>query len=550
MPEVAFDVRWPDGKLQQCVSPSRSIEAVLAPGARYSVEEFVRRSGDALRLGSERVRQKYGFHCTAAAAEIQAIEQRAQRFSGDGAGDVVVVERVGRQAVSAARPRPVGGHHDVIVVGGGQAGLSASWYLQQAGLDHLVLERSRAFSAWKDERWDAFCLVTPNWQCQLPGGFGYDGDDPDGFMVRDEITDYLDRFRASFDPPVIEGVTVTRISRAGAPAAGIAAVEMSDDGTVSADSSAAGPFVVETTAGTATADQIVLAVGGYHVPAVPRIAEGLPSWVTQVHSQQYRNADVLPDGAVLVVGSGQSGAQIAEDLHLSGRQVHLAVGDAPRVARFHRGRDVVAWLHDMGHYDLSIDEHPEGSAARKEANHYVTGRDGGRDIDLRKFASEGMGLHGRLLSVADGTIAFSDDLALRLDAADATYNRINAGIDRWIAANGVDTPPAEPYVAEWQPEPGPSSLDLVGDEIRTVIWATGFRPDWSWVDLPFLDATGYPAHDRGVIAAVPGLHVLGLPWLHTWGSGRFASIDRDARHLIGHVAAKSGVRGSSPQATA
>lgn len=517
MPEVAFDIRWPDGTLQRCMSPSRSIEAALTPGARYPVDEFVRRSGDALRLGSERVRQRYGFHCTAAAAEIAEIERQAQRLARRSQQDVVVVERMAR-GDGMRRGSAVGGHHQVVIVGGGQAGLSASWYLAQHGVEHLVLERSRAFSAWKDERWDAFCLVTPNWQCQLPG-HPYDGDDPDGFMVRDEITAYLDRFLESFDPPLIEGVTVTRVTRTG------------DDG----------PFTIDTSAGSLTADQLIIATGGYHVPAVPAIAGELPSWVTQVHSQQYRNAGVLPDGAVLVVGSGQSGAQIAEDLHLAGRQVHLAVGDAPRVARFHRGRDVVAWLHDMGHYDLPIDEHPEGSAARKEANHYVTGRDGGRDIDLRQFATEGMRLHGRLTAVDGTALAFAGDLAQRLDAADATYARINASIDRWIDEQGIDAPPAEPYAPCWAPEPGPTAVDLERDGIRTVLWATGFRPNWSWVQLPWLDESGYPAHERGVVASVPGLHVLGLPWLHTWGSGRFAAIDRDAAHLTAQVVARAGV---------
>ena len=148
-------------------------------------------------------------------------------------------------------------------------------------------------------------------------------------------------------------------------------------------------------------------------------------------------------------------------------------------------------------------------------------------------------LDRRLLEVDGTTLAFKDDLAARLDAADGTYNRINASIDAWIEREGIDAPPAEPYVPTWVPEPGPSSIDLVADEVRTVIWATGFRPNWAWVDLPFLDETGYPAHDRGISTRVPGLHLLGLPWLHTWGSGRFASIDRDARHLITHVAARA-----------
>lgn len=402
----------------------------------------------------------------------------------------------------------------VAVVGGGQAGLAMSWHLQRGGVDHVVLERDRAFHAWREERWDAFTLVTPNFQCRLPG-HPYDGDDPEGFMTKAQIAAYLDRYLARLDPPLFEGVAVTELAQ-------------DEDG-----------FVLDTTAGTLRAEQVVLAVGGYHVPWVPPVT--LPAGVHAVHSRDYRRAGALPEGAVLVVGTGQSGAQIAEDLHLAGRTVHLCVGDAPRCARRYRGRDVVTWLEDMGHYDLPITEHPEGTAARKEANHYVTGRDGGRDLDLRAFAAEGLRLHGRLLGVQDGVARFGEDLRERLDAADATYNRINAGIDRWIAQRGL--PVAEPpsvYTPVWEPPPGPDApLDLGEAGVTSVVWCTGFRPDWSWVSLPFLDDTGSPDHVRGVVRGVPGLHVLGLPWLHTWGSGRFAAIARDAEHLAGHVITRS-----------
>lgn len=412
-------------------------------------------------------------------------------------------------------------HVPVAIVGGGQAGLSLSAELSAAGVGHVVLERERAFHSWRAERWDAFTLVTPNFQCRLPG-FGYDGDDPDGFMARDEIVAWLERFRAQVDPPLLEGVEVTRVTER-------------IDG--------AG-FTLETSAGMLDAGQVVLCVGGYHVPwAPPGAVAGVPEDVVAVHSSAYRAPGELPGGAVLVVGTGQSGAQIAEDLHLAGRQVHLCVGEAPRCARRYRGRDVVAWLEDMGHYDLPIDEHPEGNAARAEANHYVTGRDGGHDLDLRAFAAEGMALHGRLLGIDDGVATFADDLARRLDDADATYDRINAGIDRWIAAQGLDVPePPSTYRPVWTPPPGaPAPLDLRAAGIGSVVWCTGFRPDWSWVAVPFLDADGYPDHERGVGRRTPGLHVLGLPWLHTWGSGRFAAIARDAAHLAAHVTAEARV---------
>jgi putative flavoprotein involved in K+ transport len=411
---------------------------------------------------------------------------------------------------------PLPDHVAVAIVGGGQAGLSMSWNLARLGVEHLVLERSRAFHAWREERWDAFTLVTPNFQCRLPG-HPYAGDEPEGFMPKPEILDYLDGFLRALDPPLREDVAVTRL--------------------------AAGPdggFELATTAGTLSADQVVLAVGGYHTPwAPPAVEAAIPEGIVKLHSNRYRSPAALPEGAVLVVGTGQSGAQIAEDLHLAGRRVHLCVGDAPRCARRYRGRDVVSWLEDMGHYDLPIEEHPEGNDARKEANHYVTGRDGGRDLDLRAFAADGMRLHGLLLAVDDGVATFAGDLCENLDAADATYNRINAGIDRWIDAHDIQTaerPSA--YEPVWQPPPGPPEpLDLAAAGITAVVWCTGFRPDWSWVDVPFLDETGYPEHERGVVGQTPGLYVLGLPWLHTWGSGRFAGVARDAEHVAGQMAA-------------
>lgn len=397
----------------------------------------------------------------------------------------------------------------VAIVGAGQAGLSMSWQLTERGVEHVVIERSRAFHAWHEERWDAFTLVTPNFQCRLPG-HPYAGDEPEGFMGRLEILDYLDGFLRELDPPLHEGVAVTRLGGAGRG------------------------FELETTAGAIAAEQVVIAVGGYHTPWAPPAAQaGIPAAIAQLHSNAYRKPAALPAGAVLVVGTGQSGAQIAEDLHLAGRRVHLCVGGAPRCARTYRGRDVVSWLEDMGHYDLAIEDHPEGNAARKEANHYVTGRDGGRDLDLRAFAAQGMQLHGLLVAIDDGVATFGDDLRKRLDDADATYNRINAGIDRWIAEQGIETADGPSvYEPGWQPPAGPPApLDLAAAGIGSVVWCTGFRPDWSWVDVPFLDETGYPDHHRGVVAPTPGLHVLGLPWLHTWGSGRFASIARDAEHL-------------------
>ncbi|MFF2555095.1 MSMEG_0569 family flavin-dependent oxidoreductase [Nocardia sp. NPDC058058] len=401
-------------------------------------------------------------------------------------------------------------HHDVIVIGGGQAGLSISWHLTRGGVDHVVLERDTIAHEWSDTRWDNFTLVTPNWQCVLPG-YRYDGPDPHGFMARDEVYAWLLGYAQTFDPPVREGVQV-------------------NDLTVSPT----GGFALGTSVGPMHADQVVVAVGGYHIPTIPRFAEKLPAWITQLHSAEYRNADDLPEGAVLVVGTGQSGAQIAEDLHLAGRQVHLAVGNAPRVARFYRGRDCVAWLHDMGHYDIPIQDQPGGLGKRENTNHYVTGRDGGRDIDLRAFARQGMGLYGRLVDINSGTAYFDSSLAASLDSADAVAESIKDSIDAYIAREHLTAPTEPRYTPVWQPDSGATELDLAAHGITSVLWSVGFRTDYRWLRAGVFDGEGHPCHNRGV-TTTSGLYFLGLPWLHTWGSGRFAAIARDAEYLADRI---------------
>ena len=408
-------------------------------------------------------------------------------------------------------------HKDVVVVGGGQAGLAMSWQLTDRGIDHVVFERDTVAHEWADRRWDSFCLVTPNWQCDLPG-FPYAGGDPDGFMVRDEIVAFLRAYRASFDPPVREGVAVTSVRRA-----------------------ADGGFEVATTAGDWHARSVVVATGGYHTPRLPRLADRLPRGVASLHSSAYRSPDALPDGAVLVVGTGQSGAQIVEDLHLAGREVHVAVGSAPRVARRHRGQDVMKWLFDTGYYGMPVHEHSQKERVRLQANHYVTGRDGGHDLDLRAFARAGVTLHGRLLDVDHGQVRFADDLAANLDHADDVYRGINENIDAWIAAQGLDAPPAPPYRPVWEPpadrEP---SLDLVAAGVGAVVWSTGYVSDYGWIEVPAFTGRGYPQHVRGV-SSQPGLYFLGLPWLWSWGSGRFLAVGDDSEFLADRIVASERV---------
>jgi putative flavoprotein involved in K+ transport len=406
-------------------------------------------------------------------------------------------------------------HYSVIVVGGGQAGLSASYCLKERGVDHVLFEKYQIAHSWRTKRWDSFCLVTPNWQCQLPG-YPYPGENPQGFMQKDAIVQYVQSYAASFNAPVREGVTVTSVRKC----------RETDI------------FEVYTSEGEYSADQVVIATGGYHNPRLPTLSERLSDSIVQIHSSEYRNPQSLPAGAVLVVGTGQSGCQIAEDLHLAGKRVHLCVGGAPRSPRRYRGKDVVDWLDQMGYYDLPIEEHPQREKVRTNANHYLTGRDGGREIDLRRFAQEGMQLYGRLNHINGQTLGFCDDLKYNLDKADAVAESIKTSIDKYIEKNQIAAPSDLPYQPVWEP-PAQSMLELdcKTTDIGSVIWCTGYEFDFSWVELPVFDGKGYPGHERGV-TAISGLYFLGLPWLYTWGSGRFSGIARDAIYLADCIAAR------------
>jgi len=404
-------------------------------------------------------------------------------------------------------------HYDVIIVGGGQAGLSVSHCLQKQGINHIIFEKNRIGHSWRNDRWDTFCLVTPNWQCQLPD-FPYPGNDPKGFMLKDEIVEYVEAFAQKVNPPIREGVSVTRVC-----------------------CGQNGQLNVTTSCGEFTADHLVVATGGYDIPIVPDYAHSLPKRIKQIHSIDYRNPEQLPEGEVLVVGTGQSGVQLMEDLHLAGRKVHLAVGSAPRSPRMYRGRETTEWLYDLGFYDLTIDRHPLGDEAKHKTNHFLTGRSGGHEIDLRKFALEGVKLYGSMANIHGTTLEFKPDLTKNLDDADEIYVNIRNDIDRYIADNNIDAPVEPPFRKVWEPEFDPTSIDADKENITSIVWAIGFRPNYRWIELPVFDGRGYPQFDRG-ITHVEGLYFIGLPWLHTWGSGRFLGIADDAHYLANIIHGK------------
>lgn len=409
---------------------------------------------------------------------------------------------------------PVDEHVPVVIVGGGQAGLSVSWFLRRSGIDHVVLEAQTPVHAWHDTRWDTFTLVTPNWHCRLPGQH-YDGPEPDGFMTRDELCAWLRTWVDSFEAPVRTHTRATQVRR------------LDDDHFAVDVEGPDGPYRL-------SCSDVVVATGGYPIPVIPPYARALDPTVHQLHSEEYKKPSDLPEGAVLVVGSGQSGCQIVEDLHLAGRRVHLAVGNAPRVARTYRGRDCMTWLAEMGVYDIGAEEVPGGKVVRDKTNHYVTGRDGGHDIDLRRFAAAGVQLYGHLVDGEGSTLSFAPDLTANLDRADSVHNSICGDIDAYIAGAGIDAPEGSHYTPVWVPESDPTSLDLAAEGITSIVWCIGFRPDYSWIRLPAFDGGGHPMQNRG-LTAVPGLSFIGLPWMHTWGSGRFLGIETDAAYVSDRI---------------
>jgi putative flavoprotein involved in K+ transport len=408
---------------------------------------------------------------------------------------------------------------DTLVIGGGQAGLATSYWLSNAGIEHLVLDgRDRLGGSWPD-RWDSFRLVAPNWTLQLPG-MPYDGPDPDGFLPRDEVVAYVQKYATTIGAPVRLGTTVHRLTAAGER------------------------FVAETGTGAVTARRVVLATGPYQRPKLPPAGKDLSGHVQQVHASEYRRPGQLAGGGVLVVGTGQSGTQIAEELHKAGREVHLAVSMCPGAPRRYRGRDVIHWLAqtflhgaEVGVPFPTVAQLPS-PAARFACDPHLSGQDGGHDINLRQFARNGIRLYGRVESAGGATVHFTDDLDQRLAFADSGFDKeLRPLFDAYIAAAGIDAPPDDrPPYDTYAPETV-TRLDLDAAGVASVVWATGYTLDFGFVDLPIFDEWGYPRHERGVTEH-PGLYAIGLRWLHSEPSSVFAGVGADAAHIVDHLASR------------
>ena len=399
---------------------------------------------------------------------------------------------------------------ETVIIGGGQAGLSVSYFLQQAGREHSVLEKAaQAGNAWRNDRWDSFTLVTPNWSFRLPGG-EYAGDQPDGFLGRDAIVRVFEEYVTRYRLPVEFGVQVE-------------SVEPLDRG-----------YRVVTSRGDFYARNVVVASGLYQKPKIPAFAAGLQDGILQLPSGQYRNPAALPPGAILVAGAGQSGCQIAEELFQSGRQVYLATGKAPRAPRRYRGRDIVEWLALTGFLSRTPAQ-LTSTQARFSSNPQVSGKGGGHTLNLHQFARDGVHLMGRVEDARDGKLYLAADLMENLAFSDAAEGNIIQMVDRYIAANGVDAPAETlPVMKDGYSCPLESELDLESAGITTVIWALGYSFDFSLVRLPVFDEAGFPVSESGV-TRFPGLYFAGLPWLPGQKSGILLGVAEQAGIVASHI---------------
>lgn len=398
-------------------------------------------------------------------------------------------------------------HVPVVVVGAGHCGLATSRHLADRSIDHVVLEHGEVAQAWRTQRWDSLRLLTPNWLTRLPG-FAYDGPDPDGYMSATEVADLIGRYAEG--APVRTGVTVTSV-RGG-------------DG-----------YTVTTDQGEWTADAVVLASGACNVAKVPPVAAALPEGIVSLTPSTYRNPDQVPDGGVLVVGASASGIQIADELMRAGRAVSLAVGEHVRMPRRYRGADVLWWMESSGVLDERYDRMDDLVRARSLPSMQLAGTSG--TLDLNVLSKQGVRLFGKITAIRDGRALFSGGLPNVCALADLKLNRLLDTLDAWAVEAGIDVDePPERFAPTEVPSPPPLELDLRSGEIRTVVWATGYAPDLSWVELPVQNARGRLVHDGGA-TRFPGLYLMGMPFLRRRKSTLIDGARADAADVTAMVAA-------------
>jgi putative flavoprotein involved in K+ transport len=401
-------------------------------------------------------------------------------------------------------------HADVIIIGGGQAGLAMSQCLTERGIDHVVLESGRVGERWRMQSWDSLRLLTPNWMTRLPG-FAYDGRDPDGFMTAGEFIYRLHRYARLFNAPVEMCSRVTSLEAAGSR------------------------YRAVTHRGTWTAPNVVIATGAFNTPFVPEMAQRLSPAVHQLSSAHYRNPDELPPGGVLVIGASASGVQIAQEIRRSGRPVAIAVGSHTRLPRRYRGRDIMWWLDRIGMLDDRVEHLSDPAEAQRRSSLQLIGDVCHRNVDIGTLQSENVEVFGRLAAIEDTKVSFAGDLGEHTRNAHQRLKRMIARIDAFAEHDVTTEDDGPEHVPPLIVEQESHTLDLKRSGIRTVLWATGFRSRYPWLKLPVVDAHGNIVHDRGV-CSLPGLYVLGLRFMRRRKSSFIDGCGPDAREIAAEVA--------------
>jgi putative flavoprotein involved in K+ transport len=399
-----------------------------------------------------------------------------------------------------------------VVVGAGHAGLAMSRRLTERSIDHIVLERGEVANSWRTQRWPTLRLLTPNWQTRLPG-YDYAGDDPDGYMPVTDVVATITRYAGLVGAPVRTATTVRTVRAA-------------PEG-----------FEIRANGDVLRARAVVLATGACNLPAIPGVADAVPSSITTLTPLTYRDPGQLPDGGVLVVGASATGVQLASEIHRSGRPVTLAVGEHVRLPRTYRGRDIFWWLEATGLLAERYDQIDDLTRARHLPSPQLTGTPQAVTTDLNTLTALGIRIVGRLGRITDGVAQFSGALANTCVLADLKMNRFLNRADQWATASGLDDdlPPPHRFAPTRVDPRTPLELDLTSGEVTTVLWATGFRPDHSWLDIPVRDRTGHLRHDGGIVTGAPGLYVLGMPVLRTRASTYIHGAAADSGALAGHL---------------